>query len=77
MPVVWSLLLALPASWGLGLAGAMLIDRSSSMLPAMTILAVLAILVLLSVSPWAAPTVRLRLMQGLAVFSVLLMIGLA
>ncbi len=77
MAVLWSLLLAIPASWGIGLALARMVDRTANMLPAVTILGVFAVLGAAAVLPWAAAPVRLRLMQGLALASLLLMVVLA
>jgi hypothetical protein len=77
MPMAWTLLLALPAGWGLGLGIAALIDRSSNMLPAITILMTLAVLVVVAVMPWATQAVRLKVMQGLAIAGLLLMLSLA
>ncbi len=77
MPMVWTPLLALPAGWGLGLGIAVLIDRSSTMLPAIIILMTLSVLVVVAMVPWATHAVRLKVMQGLAVAGLLLMLGLA
>lgn len=77
MNVILAVLLAVPASWGIGVGLASLIDRKANMLPAVTITSVFAVLVLAAVVPWATAPVRLRLMQGLALFSVVLMIALA
>jgi hypothetical protein len=61
----------------LGLGIAVLIDRSSTMLPAITILMTMAELAVVAVVPWATHPVRLKVMQGLALAGVLLMLGLA
>ena len=77
MAAVWAALLALPAAWGIGLGLARLLDRHSNMLPAMTILGMLVVLVAVAVAPWSPAASRLRLMQGLAAFSLALMFVLA
>ena len=77
MPMAWTPLLALPAGWGLGHGIAVPIDRSSNMLPAITILMTMAVLVVVAVVPWATQAVRLKVTQGLAVADLLPMLGLA
>jgi hypothetical protein len=60
-----------------GLGIAVLIDRSSTMLPAITIFMTMAELAVVAVVPWATHAVRLKVMQGLALAGVLLMLGQA
>ena len=61
----------------LGLGSTVLIDRSSTILPAITVRKTLAVLVVVAEVPWATHAVRLKVMQGLAGAGVLLMLGLA
>lgn len=77
MNIVWALLLALVASWGLGLGLARLIDKGSNMLPAITILIFMGLFAASVVVPWASTLIRLRLMQVMALASVVIMVMLA
>jgi hypothetical protein len=74
MNIVWSLLLMLPAGWGLGVAFAFLMYPGSGQAPIVTIIGAWALLLPLIVIPWTSSDNRLRLMQALTVIGVLAMV---